>query len=223
MYNVLMIGVYHVAKGVCNHIELCKILEKIKPDVIFEETPPSYFDKYYIDKTDRRLESDAILIYLERKHVEHILVDCEIIPPDSFFRENEELNIWVERRNYDYRNSIDMISALTNQYGFKFLNNDDYNNLNARIESAIDNTIRNPNKDGWIRIRKNWNEHNNLREHTMLENIYKYSKEHQYETGIFLVGAAHKVSMIKKIPEYQSKENSILNWNICKNGDLSFE
>jgi len=222
MYNLSMIGVYHKAKGLCNHIELCKILERIKPDVIFEETPPSYFDKYYKDKTDSRLESDAILLYMENNNVEHILVDCEIMPQDIFFRDDKELHSWVEKRNYDYRNCIDRIAYLTEQCGFKFLNSDDYNKLNARVDLVIEDTIQNPMKEGWVHIRKKWNEHNDLRENTMLKNIYYYSKEHTYNIGVFLVGAAHRESMIKRIPKYQNEENVKVNWTLCYNGDACF-
>ncbi|OQP51212.1 hypothetical protein A4R26_29815 [Niastella populi] len=85
MYNVILIGTRHEAIGKCNADELCKIIERINPDVIFEEIPPSYFDTFYINKSRRNLETDSINKYLESHIIKHIPVDSDDVPPESFF------------------------------------------------------------------------------------------------------------------------------------------
>lgn len=39
MFNIVLISTEHREFGNCNSDELCKILESINPDVIFEEEP----------------------------------------------------------------------------------------------------------------------------------------------------------------------------------------
>ena len=46
----------------------------------------------------------------------------------------------------------------------------------------------------------------------MLQNIYLYSQDHNYDRAIFTIGAAHRKSIIDKIFEYQKNEKVKLNW-----------
>ena len=48
----------------------------------------------------------------------------------------------------------------------------------------------------------------------MLDNIYNYSKDHSYDKAIFTLGAGHRKSIMKKIQEYNLKENFKLNWTL---------
>ena len=52
---------------------------------------------------------------------------------------------------------------------------------------------------------------NNNREYEMIRNIYNYSKEHQYNKAIFLIGADHIISITKKIQKYKEEDIKI-NW-----------
>jgi hypothetical protein len=50
------------------------------------------------------------------------------------------------------------------------------------------------------------------RENEMLRNIYTYSKENNYNQAVFLIGSAHRNSIIRKVAEYDTKEKVELNW-----------
>ena len=50
MNNITLICTVHEEKGICNINELYKIIERINPEIIFEEINPSAFDEYYKDK-----------------------------------------------------------------------------------------------------------------------------------------------------------------------------
>jgi pheromone shutdown protein TraB len=47
------------------------------------------------------------------------------------------------------------------------------------------------------------------RENAMLQNIYNYSQENNYNQAVFLIGAEHKKSIMRKIIKYDklSKKN----------------
>jgi len=213
MYNITLIGTYHADSGNCNYFELLKIIEKINPEVIFEETPPSYFDKYYINKTENKLETNAINKYLESHQIEHILVDSDDVPPISFFRNDQSMHERIEKFSCGYRNIIDIIKIYRELYGFKFLNSIDYINLNKAFDIEIENTLQVFNDERLHKIRKLWNDLMNKRENEMLKNIYNYSKEHTYNTGLFLIGAAHRESIINKLKEYDNMNYVKIIWN----------
>ena len=68
------------------------------------------------------------------------------------------------------------------------------------------------NKNQLLRIHNSFYEETNMRDATMLRNIYNYSKEHNYDKAIFTVGAGHIKSIKQKIEEYETKEKFKLNW-----------
>jgi hypothetical protein len=81
-------------------------LERIKPEITFEEMPPSFFDEYYKDKRRSNLETDAISMYSESHDVKHIPVDYYDLPR-GFFEDNERMHKRVEAISADYRRIID--------------------------------------------------------------------------------------------------------------------
>jgi hypothetical protein len=46
----------------------------------------------------------------------------------------------------------------------------------------------------------------------MLNNIYEYSKMHKYNNAVFIIGAEHKKSIMKKIDDYNKMDNIKINW-----------
>ncbi|MCL2722706.1 MAG: hypothetical protein FWD47_15360 [Treponema sp.] len=217
MHNIILMGSYHADKGNCNHTELLRIIENIKPDVIFEEKPSLYYDFYYKDKTRSCLESDAINLYLENNSLIQILVDDEVILPEN----SKYLYEQIEKRSGNYRNLIDTNSYRVSKYGFKYLNSVDYLNYHQVLENEIEETLKFINNDKLFLIRKAWLEWEEKRDNEMMKKIYNYSKSNNYNIGIFLVGAAHRASIIKKIPVYNTKESKTLNWNYSEYEDIN--
>ncbi len=48
----------------------------------------------------------------------------------------------------------------------------------------------------------------------MLQNIYNYSKENQYNKAVFLIGAEHQRSIVQKIKEHEKLSEIKLNWTM---------
>jgi pheromone shutdown protein TraB len=61
---------------------------------------------------------------------------------------------------------------------------------------------------------KIFNEVIDKRENAMIQNIYNYSKENQYNRAVFLLGAGHRKSIIKKILQCEKQSEIKLNWTI---------
>jgi hypothetical protein len=217
MYNITLICTRHSEIGKCNINELYKIIERIKPDLIFEEIPPSFFDKYYITKTLSNLETDTISKYLETHTIEHIPVDSDNVPPESFFQDHKYLLDRIEgladRNGFDYRTLTDSNKMYVQIYGFAYLNNSKCMEINQEIRNVIEQGLQKINDNKLFQIFKSWNEIIEMRDNEMLKNIYSYSKEQSYDNAIFTIGYAHRKSISMKIEKYEKEYNIKLNWS----------
>ena len=115
--EITLICTQHAEKGACNFNELYHIVEKIQPEVIFEELPPSAYDDFYLNKSRSTLESRTINAYIETNQIEHIPIDLEL-DLTSFFERNGRLHHRIEANSRDYRCSVDWNSQYVYQYGF---------------------------------------------------------------------------------------------------------
>ncbi len=78
--------------------------------------------------------------------------------------------------------------AMTEQYGYSFLNSNQYFELFEKKKTLEEDLINfSINKNELTRIRKLFYEVQDTREHGMLKNIYNYSKENQYANAILFI------------------------------------
>lgn len=217
MYDITLINTRHRNDGNCNSIELGKILELIKPDVIFEEIPSSYTDDFLISKGIAKLETEAIGFYLANNKAERVPVD-DVIPSEEFFQNHQRLLARVEGlvnvHGSNYRKAVNAHRRNSEIHGFPYLNSDQCISYQAQINDATREALKVINQDSLSEIYRAWHDLHDLREHTMLRNIYKYSQTQQYVSAVFLLGCAHRQSIINKISHYEVSETLKLDWYI---------
>jgi hypothetical protein len=210
MYDVNVISSMHKELGNCNTEELYKIIEGIKPDVIFEELDYSRFNEAYKEQQPFSVETDTITMYLQNNIIEHIPVDTydtpEINREKKSFMEN-----FIANNNNEYKKILFTQTKLAWQYGFNALNSKQFNELTEMIKNQEEIFYQNTDNEEYKKIYEDWNKFNNNREYEMIRNIYNYSKEHQYNKAIFFVGADHSNSINRKIQECKEKDIKI-NW-----------
>lgn len=219
MYAITLICTVHDERGACSLDALHQIVKAINPEVVFEEIPPSAFNAYYGDRTRNNLETRTIIKYLESHQVDHIPVDYFDVPA-TFFEDDRKMHMQVERISPAYQRLLDAHSLYTRQYGFAYLNSDYCSNLYRELYETIKRTLQRLDDEQLWRSFQLWNSVIDKREHEMLSNIYKYSKEHQYDRGLFFIGAAHRASIISKIQECAFKEVPRLTWNYDQYKDI---
>ena len=216
MYTITLISTRHQSLGKCNSEELYQIIERINPEVLFEEIPPTYFDKYYVEKSHSNLETDTISRYIQHHEINHIPVDSDNIPEEEFFKDYEHMIQRIENLasviGFDYRNLVDNNRSYIDRYGFEYLNSNHSININKQINNVIENGLQKLDNDKLFQTFKLWNEVNEMRENHMLQNIYTYRKKHKYERAIFMIGAAHRNAIIEKVANFDRIENIKLNW-----------
>jgi hypothetical protein len=214
--KITVICTRHQEIGNCNSYELYKIFESLRPDLIFEEIPPSYFDKYYTDMELKSLETTAIHSYSNSNNIKHILVDSDDIPPESFFNNYYSLLRRIEGmtdvNGFNYRNFIDNNRILIATQGFFYLNSDYSIRVNDEICDAIEKGLGKICNDELNQTNQLWKDTNDRRENEMLNNIYEYSKIHKYDNAIFTIGIGHRKSLMNKVISFNEKSSIDINW-----------
>jgi hypothetical protein len=211
MYNITLICSSHLEIGNCNPLQLLEIINAIKPDVIFEETSPDRFDKYYKYKSVYTLETDAINMYLNDNDIPHIPVDTYEFS-DDIREKMKYLYNSISNNNTDYIKLLNEQYKMTIQIGFPFFNSDKCFDIIENIQHIEKNTLKTLNNEELFNIHNKWLEITDNRENEILNNIYEYTNKNEYINGILIIGAEHGRSILKKAQEYNIKENININW-----------
>ena len=215
MHNIILISTEHVENGKCNPDELHKIIESINPEIIFEELANDDFHRYYNETQNsfKPLEVQCIIKYLQNHHIKHIPIDIE---PNQYSSFEEWDYMFDTFKKYDiYKKIAREHCALRDKEGFAYLNSKKFSKLFDKIKIIERQLIEfsGCNKDELLRIYTLFHKEHDERENAMLLNIYNYSKGNQYNQAVFLLGDAHRNSIIQKISEYEKKLKIKLNWN----------
>jgi len=74
--NITLLSSCHGNFGLCNPLELYKLIDSIKPDIIFEELDIETFNFIYKQGVPSANESIAISKYLQTNIIKHFPVDA---------------------------------------------------------------------------------------------------------------------------------------------------
>lgn len=216
MHNITLVCTFHSEIGKCNAEELYKIIEQIKPDVIFEELTPNLYDILYIKNMladSAPLEIKCIREYKQQHNIKNIPVDIEV---SSTYSNNVDRMLAFFEKYDIYKEIIIEQKKKIEQEGFNFLNTDEFSELVEEQRSVESKILEEVNNNQLNRIYKSYYDDIDFRDIIMLNTIYAYSEEINYNQAVFLVGAGHRSSIIRKVAEYQLKKEIKLNWNFYK-------
>lgn len=197
MTRVLLVNTYHATNGSVTVDALVAILEGISPEVIFLEIPQAAFEDYERG-TCANLESTGARKYRENHDV--ILVPVDLATPDaSFFRYDKYLHRRVEQTSPEYRHLVDQNTLATSCHGFSYLNSDACSEALAAINRAIRLAVeRLPDRASLVEHLAVSEEVYESRDKAMLRAIEEHYRLRPFATGVLLVGAAHRRSLITK-------------------------
>lgn len=208
MQTITFISTIHKELGNCNSDELCIILERVRPDVIFlealEDTYSTY-QQYIFDQFGgyhRKLELAAIQKYSKRFIVVYVPV-LEKGLPDSFDCKYNKLKPSIELRSL----LADQNSRIS-EGGFNYLNSKECSVLNDKMRE-LERHLLNDSE-----LEKLFCEDIDEYENTMMQNIYLYSRSNLFSSAVFMCGVAHRNSIIAKMESFNTKEKLNLNWKI---------
>ena len=205
-HSLTLISTVHKEIGQCNSNELYKIIESIKPDVIFLEAFENSYSKYQqmlftqFEVYHERLEIKAIKAYSQNNTFEYVPV-LDINLSDEF-----EEKITIVSENTDYQKILDNYTSLETDFGFQFLNSEKQIALQDEMRDLENRIIENKV------LQQKSNESIDAYEHSMISNIYSFCKQNSFNKAIIMCGAGHRKTIIQKIVEYEIKETIKLNW-----------
>ncbi|WP_162342680.1 hypothetical protein [Cyclobacterium salsum] len=211
MSTITLISTVHEEMGKCNADELCAILEKIRPEIVFLEALEKTYSNY--DKVrftafgvyHKKLEIKTIQKYGLSSTYKYVpLLDNGL--SDSFQKKND----FLCRKN-QHKKMLNDFNLLAKEQGFLFLNSAKSIGLQAEMRTfeyrlLLENKLNDAVDDDI-----------DAYENSMLRNIYSYCRNNQFDKAVFLCGVAHRRSIIKKIESLSSKHKIDLNWVIYGN------
>ena len=210
--RISLVGTIHAERGQANAKELGTILERIHPEVIFAEIPASHINRY-MDGSHGNLEAITVTRHLANRQVAVIPIDLAE-PEQSFFDDSETMFNAVERTSRDYRRLVDHHSAQVQADGFHYLNSDRCIQAWADIHREVLATIDWIRDDRFRAIYDRWCQQNERRDREMLRNIVDYLAQHPIDRGAFLIGAAHRKSIIDKAFARSEADLPRIEWDL---------
>jgi hypothetical protein len=210
--RVTLVNTVHMERGAVTVAALVKLLERLSPDVVFAEIPRANADRY-ANGSHGNLESRAVADFGQRHQVSVVPVDRDE-PSEEFFRVTREMLELVERRSRDYRNLVDAQSERTARGGLKYLNSDESAEALFAIRNEVRDTI------DWMRtpelhsVNEMWLREIELRDQEMLANITQFASGSEVASGVFLVGAAHRKSIVEKALSDFDPGRSPVEWQL---------
>ncbi len=206
--NITFISTVHTEMGKCNADELCEIIEKIKPEVIFLEALDDTYSDY--EKSiftsfgvyHKKLEIHAMQKYSGTTTFIYVhLLEKEM--SEAFVRKQA-----IACEHYELQMLFDNFNALAQEKGFEYLNSVDSMLLLEEMR-MLERRLLNDSE-----LINTADEDIDTYENTMLRNIYSYCKSREFNTAIFMCGSGHRKSIIEKIEKYKAQEETNINWII---------
>lgn len=211
MNNITFISTVHKEMGRCNADELCAILEKEHPEVIFLEALGDTYSNYEKNLFSsfgvyhRKLEIKAIQRYSHSSLFEYVPVLDNGLS-DSFKKKYD-----LVCENIQFQTMLDEFNSLASEQGFPFLNSAESIYLQEKMR-RFEYHLLPGNK-----LNEAADEDIDAYENSMMRNIYSYCRNNQFDKAVFLCGVAHRRSIIEKMESFNSKEKIDLNWVIYNN------
>ncbi|MCL2380337.1 MAG: hypothetical protein FWC64_01945 [Treponema sp.] len=219
MYNITLVCTTHKENGECNSNELYNIIENIKPEIIFEELSYEVFNQCYGERNRISLETTAIKWYLKNNAIKHIPIDTYEIPISDHDNFDKMHNVLTQ--DIDFGLFLNKAMWRECIRGFSYLNSRHIDETHRARKNYEKELIGHLNRETLTNTYNLWNDYNDRKEDTMVDNIYSYSKNNEYTNAILFIGSAHRKSMIMKINKIKRKEKPMLYWKFYNFNKIS--
>jgi hypothetical protein len=174
------------------------------------EIPPSSFQRVF--KDEENLESRAVKRYLEAHRAEAVPVDI-MEASGEVVAESQRLCRELRARSRDYCQLMNADRQYIHEHGFAYLNSNYCVETWLKADVATREALESIGNAELSRDYKSWNDVHEHREQEMMKNIQRYAEEHPFNTGIFLLGAAHRRSIMEKAANLSRGSSVTIDWN----------
>ncbi|TCL13843.1 hypothetical protein EV198_0675 [Roseivirga ehrenbergii] len=195
MNKIIVIGTTHSEKGRCTSDSLYNILKDIKPQVLYLEAKPIDYKKVLKNQLQDSLETQAIKQYLMTQTLNHHAVDLNDMPSREKFR--KMLNTF--NRNPEYQRVMDEYNDLCHFHGFKFLNSANADQMQDYLNFLESDIVKSINNKELTDIYNEALDLHTSRENHWISKITEQQAKTEFQEGVFLVGAGHRVTIKEKL------------------------
>jgi len=129
---------------------------------------------------------------------------AEVFPVD-IMEESSEMRAERERRDRelrarsrDYCHFVNADRQYIHKHGFAYLNSKYCVETCVNVDAATREALESIGDAELSRGYEEWNDVHEHREQEMMKNIQRYAEAHPFNTGIFLLGAAHRRAIMDK-------------------------
>lgn len=225
MPTITLLASVHAENGRCSADELCRILEQLAPDVLFQEVPHFEFQRkreealrhpardFRLPVRPLPLEILAVTQYLTRHTLTQIPVD-PLGQSGTDNRKHDEVADWVLRSGPELRADCDWSQRHEARHGFAYLNSRQFLRAARRRDQIFLNALQAHPNPRLSEYYADWKDYNARRETSMIQNIIEYAASHTFETAVFLFGAAHREGLIRQIQKAKRHAPVPLMWKL---------
>lgn len=161
------------------------------------------------------METSAIKQYQKSHNTINVPVDTYPLPEDYYYEIDHMYNKLTNRKTYESEvlcNLLDRQSQLIYNYGFLFLNSQENIKHFESFDLLKERVLASINDENLFRIHRMEKEVIRKREFEIVENIYNFSKENNYKTGLMFIGSGHGKSIFDVIHELEPTQTLKVNW-----------
>ena len=213
MHNISIISTQHSEIGACTTLELLKIFERINPDVIFEEIPPSRYNFIYYVTDQKGLETEAVKLFIQKKNIPHIPIDIDYqLNNEEFWKDVDIMLYAFNENNIEYSNNNKIMKDLVAEKGFSYLNSDECVKILERQEQIEIEQLKKWRDDKMLSIYRTWKDLHFKREVSWVYAIYGFCRQLKFLNAILYCGVQHSHSVFKRIPKMQHVFDIEINW-----------
>lgn len=141
MRKIIVIATVHSSLGLCNQFELLKVLQNIKPKVVFDEISNLGLIRGRRGEIPKCLETEAVELYSKNNPVSHIPVGIDEAKIENIYEFKRLVDEIMDmfNQNIDYQILQDELYTCTEVFGFPYLNSNNCKRLLAIMRTHESN------------------------------------------------------------------------------------
>jgi len=198
MNRVLVVWSVHRNGGGASSSELHWLLCRLQPEVLFLEHSAIEVD-VFLNGANPSLELAAAVRYREHAASELVPVGMHLSEPEKLKPLFDGLFYRIERSNPRYCQLVDERTRRLEHGGLAFLNSHIGTLLQSEVDKEIRRSVKALNESELTDIFERWSQLNDLRERVMIREIEHFAKRRNFNKAVFVVGAAHQLSLYEKV------------------------
>jgi hypothetical protein len=215
MTRISLVCSIHKELGTAKPSWLCQLLLELKPDVIFLEVSPADFGDFYKTYKRSSLESLAIRQYREGNPVRLEPVDLNVRTRDFCEQEDQMFGrILSESPSFRGLTKTHIDRVIAN--GFFYLNSQYNDNHWDEALLEMQRTVERLDNSDLRAFFDLWKQTNANRENAMLQTIQNFCKQHPLANGLFLIGSAHRKSILDFFSRTEEALGPPIKWGVPK-------